>query len=38
MRPVLDAGPDLGRAAEKYAASRSAVARLGIAVLRWADA
>ena len=38
MRPVLDARPDLGRAAEKYAARRSAVARMGIAVLRWTDA
>ena len=38
MRPVLDARPDLGRTAEKYAARRSAVAWMGIAVLRWADA
>jgi acyl-CoA dehydrogenase len=38
MRPVLDARPDLARAAEKYAARRSAVARMGIAVLCWADA
>ena len=38
MRPVLDARPDLARAAEKYAVRRSAVARMGIAVLCWADA
>jgi acyl-CoA dehydrogenase len=38
MRSVLDACPNLGRSAEKYAARRSTVARLGIAVLRWADA
>jgi acyl-CoA dehydrogenase len=38
MRLVLDARPDLARAAEKYAARRSAVARMGIAVLCWADA
>ena len=38
MRPVLDARPDLARAAEKYAARRSAVAGMGIAVLCWADA
>jgi acyl-CoA dehydrogenase len=38
MRPVLDARPDLARAAEKFAARRSAVARMGIAVLCWADA
>jgi hypothetical protein len=39
MRPVLDARPDLARAAEKYAARRrSVVARMGIAVLCWADA
>ena len=38
MRLVLDARPDLTRAAEEYAARRSAVARMGIAVLCWADA
>ena len=38
MRLVLDARPDLARAAEEYAARRSAVARMGIAVLCWADA
>ena len=38
MRLVLDARPDLARAAEGYAARRSAVARMGIAVLCWADA
>jgi hypothetical protein len=38
MRPVLDARPDLARAAGKYAARRSAAARMGIAVLCWADA
>ena len=38
MRPVLDARPDLARAAEKYAGRRSAMARMGIAVLCWADA
>jgi hypothetical protein len=38
MRPVLDARPDLARAAEKYAARWSPVARMGIAVLCWADA
>jgi acyl-CoA dehydrogenase len=38
MRPVLDARPDLGRVAEKYAACRSAVARMGIAILCWAGA
>jgi len=38
MRPVLDARPDLARTAEKYAARRSAVARMGIPVLCWADA
>ena len=38
MRPVLDARPDLARAAKSYAARRSAVARMGIAVLCRADA
>jgi hypothetical protein len=38
MRPVLDARPDLARAAEQYAVRRSAVARMGIAVLCWVDA
>jgi hypothetical protein len=38
MRPVLDARPDLARAAQKYAVRRSPVARMGIAVLCWADA
>jgi acyl-CoA dehydrogenase len=38
MRPVLDARPDPGRAAGEYAARRSVVARMSIAVLCWADA
>ena len=38
MRLVLDARPDLARAAEEYAARRSAVARMGIAVPCRADA